>query len=847
MNSNHYKLLLCALFFFHLTATYAGRIYVSQSNTTPPYDGQSWSTAFPELTQAIAIAEYGDSIWLAEGTYYPTAGTDRDATFELKPGVQIYGGFLGWEIFFSQRNFLFNPTFLSGDIGVQEDDSDNSYHVLKSIDPDEHTVLDGVYISNGNADGGNFDRRYGGGLFVTTSDTATTDKKIILKDCLFSDCKAVFGGALALNSPTGLGITPHITRSYFSYNEASSSGGAIYRSDDNGANDTVRIANTGFAFNTAQLSGGAIDWSSLGQVMVIQDGYFLLNECNPGGGALAFLFTQNGGKLVIDDGWFDRNSSFDGGGLFFVSTPSGTDSVTLSIKNSLFEENIGGGVSCSFLGDSWTNLNVDNSIFTNNERNYRGAGIYIEKVGTQKSNCRFNDCIFTGNFGTSDLGGAVRIRGASFSFNENYNIFSNCVFAQNSGAASITSGDGYTISSFVNCTFYENGGFDIGKNWSPDFNEAEGFFNRTYVHNCIFQQEGTSSMREHLLNGILEGVEDNLYEYIISHSVVSAPNCDMPGGEDACGQGMLYDAQAGLINPENGDYRLSSCALAKDAGLDSVVQALNLSTDLNGDPRKLGAAVDMGAYEALEIAMDLDSLFAPTCPGRFDGGFAVTAAGIPPYNYELTALDIGFVINADFNSLIAGDYQLVVTDSSLCKDTLLISVPAADSISIESTVTHATADEGGAIEITGIQNGTPPFQYEWSNGDTTTLISDLSPGLYSLTLTDSTGCQTIFDFTIDLSNGLQPSDSQMEIDVFPNPATSWLQLQASGLPENNQPLRFSLHNTLGQIVYNSPIQTVGGTIEARLQLPSLGRGSYFWKVHHEGRLLQRGKLLIVEE
>ncbi|NBC08196.1 MAG: T9SS type A sorting domain-containing protein [Bacteroidetes bacterium] len=847
MKSKHYKLFLFLLLSFQFTLVYAGRIYVSQSNTTPPYDGQSWSTAFPKLTQALAIAEYGDSIWLAEGTYYPTAGTDRDASFELQPGVQIYGGFLGWEILFSQRNFLFNPTFLNGDIGIPEDDSDNSYHVLKAIDPDEHTILDGVYIQNGNADGSDFDRRFGGGLFVTTSDTASSDKKIILNDCLFSDCKAVFGGALAFNSPTGFGITPHITRSYFSYNEASSSGGAIYRSDDNGANDTVRIINTGFAYNTAPLSGGAVEWSNLSQVMIIQDGYFLLNECNPGGGALAFLFTTNKGELIIEDSWFDQNYSFEGGGLLFHSTPYGEDTVTLSITNSLFEENTGGGVSIEFNGDSWTNLNVNNCVFTGNERTQRGAGISIEKGENQKSNCRFNNCIFTRNFGSADLGGAIGIRGWSFVFNENYNTFTNCVFARNGGAASITSGQGYTISSFINCTFYENGGFDIGKNWSPDFNEAEGFFNRTYVHNCIFQQQGTSSMREHLLNGILEGVEDNLYEYIISHSVVSAPNCDMPGGEDACGQGMLYDAQAGLVNPEDGDYRLSSCALARDIGLDSVVQALNLTTDLAGGPRKLGAAVDMGAYEAMGIAMNLDSLFAPTCPGRFDGGFAVTTAGIPPYEYELTALDIGFVINADFNSLIAGDYQLVVTDSSLCKDTLLISVPEADSILIMSSITQATPDEGGSIEITDIQNGTPPFQYEWSNGDTASLIGDLSPGSYSLTLTDITGCQTVFDFTIDLSNGLHPFDSPVEIAVFPNPASSWLQLRASGLPETNQPLRFSLYNTLGQMVYNSPIQTTGGAIEARLQLPPLGRGSYFWKLQYEGRLLQRGKLLIVEE
>ena len=43
-------------------------------------------------------------------------------------------------------------------------------------------------------------------------------------------------------------------------------------------------------------------------------------------------------------------------------------------------------------------------------------------------------------------------------------------------------------------------------------------------------------------------------------------------------------------------------------------------------------------------------------------------------------------------------------------------------------------------------NGTPPYQYNWSNGDTTDTITNLLSGNYSVTIQDSTGCiQVAFD------------------------------------------------------------------------------------------------------
>ena len=64
--------------------------------------GTSWSTAFNRLQDALKVADAGNEIWIAGGTYNPDqgyciAGGDRTATFVLEDGVDLYGGFAGTE------------------------------------------------------------------------------------------------------------------------------------------------------------------------------------------------------------------------------------------------------------------------------------------------------------------------------------------------------------------------------------------------------------------------------------------------------------------------------------------------------------------------------------------------------------------------------------------------------------------------------------------------------------------------------------------------------------------------------------------------------------------------------
>lgn len=113
---------------------------------------------------------------------------EREVSFKIRNGVEVHGGFLGWEASLGQRVPKPHRTVLSGDIDVNDANSDqnyidessndiegsNSFHVVVVPAASNSVVLDAVTVTGGKADGpdtggfpGPLER--GGGIFCESA------------------------------------------------------------------------------------------------------------------------------------------------------------------------------------------------------------------------------------------------------------------------------------------------------------------------------------------------------------------------------------------------------------------------------------------------------------------------------------------------------------------------------------------------------------------------------------------------------------------------------------------------------------------------------------------------------
>lgn len=100
----------------------------------------------------------------------------------------------------------------------------------------------------------------------------------------------------------------------------------------------------------------------------------------------------------------------------------------------------------------------------------------------------------------------------------------------------------------------------------------------------------------------------------------------------------------------------------------------------------------------------------------------------------------------------AGTYSVVLSSvaNSGCSDTITLNVPSAVPVTVSVTGTNITCNgmNNGTAKAT-VGTGVAPYTYLWSpGGGTSASLSNLSAGTYTVTVTDSSGCQDTASITI---------------------------------------------------------------------------------------------------
>lgn len=285
-----------------------GRIRYVMETAQGTGDGSSWDNASGDLQKMIdelAKIDAPGEVWVAAGTYRPTTqiieGVQYAASFRMRDGIDVYGGFAGTENSKADRTkgsmpwIYSNETILMGADYVDGSATwgNNQWNVISSsrhvvwfapMSGEDNfksvTILDGVTIKGGAANGGeglaDFATDKGGGVYM--GENATLQNCIVaentakgngggvyVKDgrvigCLVYNSSAVENGGGVFVENAGLVLRSMIT------NNSATNGAGVYL-DKNAEHPEYLILSTSVVSNNTATGNGAVYCNESGMLL----------------------------------------------------------------------------------------------------------------------------------------------------------------------------------------------------------------------------------------------------------------------------------------------------------------------------------------------------------------------------------------------------------------------------------------------------------------------------------------------------------------------------------------------------------------------------------------------------
>ena len=635
------------------SAAQTGTTFYVKQAATGTGDGLSWANA-TTLQAALGSATSGAEIWVAKGLYKPTGGTDQTVSFNLVPGVAVYGGFPATGApAFNQRDWVANPTVLSGDLGGDDitdangvvtnwanikntTSYNNSFHVViangtTGTPITNSTILDGFTITAGDAGSGNpgsLDNYKGGGFYCKGAGSGN-DCSPSLTNVTFSGNQAGYdGGAMYNDGGAGGSSSPTLTNVTFnSSHSVYGLGGAMYNNGFDGGNSSPSLTDVTFDGNSAGLGGamynngsirvigaGGSDGTSIGNSNpTLTNVTFSNNSATTEGGAMYNDGTSDGGSSsgggsspTLTNVTFSNNSAFDGGAMYNAGYNSGDSSPSLTdvTFDGNSAEDQGGAMynDGSYVGTS--NPMLTNVAFDGNSATTGGA-MYNVGACSGDSSPILNRVTFSNNSASSYGGAMYNEVQDGYCSSPGYSnpILTNVAFSSN-----LATRDGGAIyynfacttcaipASLTNVSFSLNSAIQGGaiyNNAPPSkFNNID-YRSSLTLTNVIFWGDSATSAGAEIYN---RGADLTISYSVIEGGVGAIFNFDTGAASTT---GTVTDGGNNLtsdplfVNAAGGDLQLPSGSPAVDAGDDAVCPA----TDLLGASRPQGAQCDIGAYE----------------------------------------------------------------------------------------------------------------------------------------------------------------------------------------------------------------------------------------------------------
>jgi len=223
-----------------------------------------------------------------------------------------------------------------------------------------------------------------------------------------------------------------------------------------------------------------------------------------------------------------------------------------------------------------------------------------------------------------------------------------------------------------------------------------------------------------------------------------------------------------------------------------------------------------------------------TCQNADGSAHVDASGGTEPYAYLWSPSG---ETTADIYNLAAGQYSVLVTDANGCTASANLSIQGS-SIQLQSSQQDATCpgmDDGSATVFPS--GGAEPYTYMWSpSGGTMASASNLTAGVYTVTVTDDQGCVAIINIEIANINPIcntrfsNMSNTAQELSVYPSIISNDVKIFSSGTESVNASV--TITSLDGKVAFNGVI-SLKPQVETSLNTSDFAPGIYSMSINTE--------------
>jgi len=230
-----------------------------------------------------------------------------------------------------------------------------------------------------------------------------------------------------------------------------------------------------------------------------------------------------------------------------------------------------------------------------------------------------------------------------------------------------------------------------------------------------------------------------------------------------------------------------------------------------------GSVIGVGGGPELDLSAN--SQTSVSCYGDSDASIEVMISNaVPPYDFlwsnGSTEQNLG-------NNIGPGEYTLVMTDLTGCAGIITVEVTEPDELTLIANSSSSSGNDG--VATVNVAGGTPPYQYEWSDGQTTQSATGLASGTYGVMVTDMNGCMISGSVTVGGFVNILDLEHLNTFNVSPNPSKGKFIIDLDF--EVHQKMNIFVFNTLGQQVTN--LQNEGKELTIPMNISGQNVGTYF--------------------